>query len=450
MLKLRLAVITLIYGAMFHYAYVAYIHPSFEYAHYYYIATSSAQLLLTYLLVTAPVVAYRSSTAPATCGAALIFVVCYVPAQLMLLFNLERSPAELALVQGSLAASMAMLLWASSIGGRAGAPIWPVDRLSVILNFLTVVSIGALVLNYYKYMRLVSFEDVYDLRFESSIEQSVVANYLISWLAYCFLPFYFARGLLRKRWGDIGIGLIGSLLIYSATGAKAAILMLPIVCCLNVLMGSGRNFLLRLMIAMTVVIFLVIALIPDEGILMWIKSILMVRVLGTGGWTIATYYEYFSTHSFTFFTHIGPINALTGAYPYGEYSLGQTIGLNYTGSSQANFNANFWASDGFAALGVLGIPVVTVAMTGVFYAINRIASGCPPRFVALWLTGFWLAVMNVPLTTALLSGGGGLTMLLLWSTRARLGGMKRHHARSAAAPSGVAAGATTGGTRTLT
>ena len=189
---------------------------------------------------------------------------------------------------------------------------------------------------------------------------------------------------------------------------------------LFLLIGSGKNFLLRLLSVMTVVVLLVTALTPDDGVLMWVKSILLVRVLGAGGWTISTYYDYFSNNGFTFYTHIGPINALTSAYPYGEYSLGQTIGLYYSGSSDVNYNANFWASDGFAAMGVLGIPVVTAVMVAVFYAINRIASGYSPRFVELWLSGFWLALLNVPLTTALLSGGGGLTLFLLWATRVRL------------------------------
>jgi hypothetical protein len=419
---LRLLLAAMLYSATFHYAYVVYVYPVFEYAHYNYIERMLPQIFLTYLHAAAPVVAYRSSTAPASFGVVLIFVICYVPAQLMLLFTLDRPFGELTLVQVSLAASMAILLWASSLGGGDRAQARSERHLSAALRFLTVASMVLLVFYYHQHMRLVSFEDVYDLRFETNeLVKSTLAGYLLSWLSYCFLPFYFARGVIRKSWGDFGLGFLGSLLIYLATGSKAAILMPLVIYSLHLLIGSGKDFLLRLMIVMTVVVFLVIELLPDEGVLMWVKSILLIRVLGTSGWTISTYYDYFSTNGFTFYTHIGPINALTGAYPYGEYSLGQTIGLFYSGSSDANFNANFWASDGFAAMGVLGIPVVTAIMVGVFYAINRIASGYSPRFVVLWLSGFWLALLNLPLTTALLSGGGGLTLFLLWANRVRLG-----------------------------
>jgi hypothetical protein len=183
------------------------------------------------------------------------------------------------------------------------------------------------------------------------------------------------------------------------------------------LIRSGRQFLLKLLLSLTVGLLLIVEFIPDDGVLLWVKSILLVRVLGTGGWTMATYYDYFSSNGFTYYTHIGPINALTDAYPYGQYSLGQLIGLKYSGSVEANFNANFWASDAFAAMGVAGVPLVTAVLSAVFYFINRLASGYPTRFVVLWLSGFWLALLNVPLSTALVSGGGALILVLLWAAR---------------------------------
>lgn len=412
----RLPVAALVYGVVFQYAYMAYINPVFEYAHYLYLTPSVTSLLFTYVLVVAPVVAYRASLAPAAYGAALIFALCYVPAQLILLFNWQRAEGELALVQASVAASMAILLRVSTLGGNAAVvPFRANRRLSAILGVLTVVSVVVFVFNYYQNMRFVSFEDVYDLRFETNqVDKGAFVNYLTTWLSYCFLPFYFARGVLRKNPIDIGIGLVGSLLIYAAMGSKAAILMGFVIYALHLLFESGKNFLFRLLAALAVAVTLIVSLFPDEGPLLWVKSILLVRVLGTSGWTMSTYYDYFTTNGFTFYTHIGPINALTGAYPYGEYSLGQIIGLQYSGSAEANFNANFWASDAFAALGIAGVPVVTAVLCAVFFAINRAAKGYSTEFVVLWLSGFWLALLNLPLSVALLSGGGLMTVLLLW------------------------------------
>lgn len=413
----------LLYSAAFHYAYVEYIFPSFEYAHYYYIERSSLLIILTYFLSVMPVAAYRSVSAPASFGVVMILVLCYMPAQLVLLFTLDRPLEDLVIAQVMLALSMTTLFLGSSLGKGGVVQEQSMQEISSVIGFLTLISLALVAFYYRDHMRLVSFEDVYDLRFETNeLVNSTIANYLLSWLSYCFLPFYFAKGIVRKNLKDIGIGTIGCLSIYMSTGSKAAILTPLIVYSLHLIIGNGRDFLFRLLIAMTFAIVFLTVFTPDEGPFMWAKSILLVRILGTGGWTISTYYDFFSTNGFTFYTHIGPINALTGAYPYGEYSLGQVIGLEYSGSAEANFNANFWASDGLAALGVLGIPVVTIVMIGVLYGINRTAKGHSSHFVVLWLSGFWLGILNLPLTTALLSGGGGLTMLLLWNaSRVRTG-----------------------------
>jgi hypothetical protein len=408
----------LLYALVFHYAYVAYINPAFEYAHYDYYPPSFLIEVITYLSVLAPLLLYRRSQAPAATGASLIFVLCYVPAQLIILFTWQESAVELQTLQWSLAGSMAALFWASRMGVRSDLPPQSERRLKPVMFVATAVTMAVIVAVFRDHMRLVSFADVYDLRFEASeVETSPLVDYPMLWLSYCFLPFFLALGFHRHRVVYLAWALIGCVIIYAATGAKAVLLMPVIIFAVYILTGAGSQLLLRLLLIMTVTVVLIIELLPNEGALLWVKSILLVRILGTAGWNMSKYYEYFGAHDYTYYTHIGPVNALTDAYPYGERSLGQVIGFEYTGDIEANFNANFWASDAFAALGVPGIPLVTVAMCAVFFAINRFSSGYSKRFVTLWLAGFWLALLNLPLTTALLSGGGALVMLLLWAFR---------------------------------
>jgi hypothetical protein len=435
MLKvLKVPLAALLYAFVFHFAYIEYLNPVFEYANYLYNPPTTLPLVIAYALVAAPALAYRRSNSPAAHGAALIFVLVYVPVQLMLLFMLEHSAMEITAVQASLAASMAVLLYVAPIGHHLHEPVRQTEHgaLSLMLGALTVTSMVVLVASYYQYMRLVSFADVYDLRFEANdVERSAAANYLISWLSYCFLPFYTARGIVRRQPVDIAWGMIGCVLLYMATGSKMALLTPVIMYSLHRLIGATRDLLLRLLLVMVVVVGGIVIFLPDEGALFWVKSILMLRILGTSGWNVAAYYDFFSTHGYTFYSHIGPVNAVTGAYPYGELSLGQAVGVFYTGSELNNFNANFWASDAFAAIGVYGVPLITAGVALTFYCINRAAAGYSTRFVTLWLTGFWLALLNLPLSTSLLSGGGGLTLLFLWLARRR---PSRSHAAPAALP----------------
>jgi hypothetical protein len=166
----------------------------------------------------------------------------------------------------------------------------------------------------------------------------------------------------------------------------------------------------------------VVIILPNDGIGMWAKSILLNRLMASNGWVASKYLEYFTPERYTFYTHISPINKIFGGYPFEGLSLGQVIGIEYSGTILANHNASFWASDGFAALGPAGVLVITPFVVCLFYVINRIMSRLNSRFAVVWMSGFIIALLNVPLTTALLSGGGGVILFQAWLlTRNRMG-----------------------------
>jgi hypothetical protein len=414
------------------------VHPIFDYAGYAVNPSTPAQQLLTWALALAPVIVWRRSTSPASVGASLIYSLAYVPIIIMLLHMWQRDAFELVVLQASIAASMATLFLVAPRGHRPGEGLG--ERIHVPIEVLTTVAVCVVAFTYREHLRFVSFEDVYDLRAESSeVGQGSAVVYLVMWLPYALLPFHIVRWLSLRRPIDLVLGLVASLIIYMATASKAALLTPGIMIALNHVVRAGPDVLRALLVRLAAAQAAIVVLIPDEGLLFWLKSILLVRILGTSGWTASTYYEYFTTREFTFYTHIGPLNAIVQAYPYGEKSLGQLIGNEHSADELANFNAGFWASDGIAAMGIAGIPVVTVAVAAVLFTINRVSAGFSPRFVAVWLAGFWLAMLNLPLTTALLSGGGGLIMALLWLSRSR-----RQQAARRLRPSGGFDNATAG------
>jgi hypothetical protein len=414
----------------YHYAYVTILSPQYEYAYILYFPPPSISVIVTYVTILAPVIGYRHRPAPAAYGAALIYAIAYVPAQLFLLFNWQQSIGELATLQVIVGASMMALLWTSSMGREAPASTdrlstelaWTGGRVeisptsSTLLAILTALASVATVYLYRDSMRVVPLDDVYDLRFEAAqVDPGVLISYTLAWLLNLCLPFYFARGILRKNAFDVFVALAISALIYVSTGVKAAAFMGPSVLLLILLYNSREQFFFRLLVILftAVVVFSVIPA-DDDGPLRFARALFLIRVLGTGGWSMALYHEFFNTNGFTYYTHIGPIAALTSAYPYGRLSLGQLIGLQYFGSEEANFNANFWASDGIAALGIVGIPVVTAAICGLWYMINRASREYSTRFIVAWLCGFWQALLNAPLTIAIVSCGGALVIGLLW------------------------------------
>lgn len=430
--RIRTASYSLLYILCVHYAYVSYIHPTFEYAHYIYLDHSSTSLFATYLLAWLPIAAHRPSPDPAQAVAALIYTLSYVPIQLSLLFSVDIKYDHLVWIQVMLAGSMVVLFTVAKAQRKRSPQLGSNQfrQLDCVIGALALMATALLLVANAEHMRLVSFGDVYDLRFESAaVPQSTASAYLISWLSYCFISYLYARGLIYRKWVYIAAGLAMSLTLYMSTGAKTAILLLPVSMGLNWLWDNGRDFLPRLLGAMVASILVLVLVLPDSGVWMWMKSIFLVRVLGTAGWTASKYLEHFGAEGLTYYSHIGPINALTHSYPFGDLSLGQMIGLAYSGSTEANFNASFWASDGFAALGPIGILVITPFVAGVLYLINRITLNLNPRFTVLWMGGFFMALLNVPLSTALLSGGGLVIFLLAWWLSRQHIGARRRSAR---------------------
>lgn len=408
----------LVYGLSFQLAYQQYLAPTFDYASYRNVEMTLSHHLLTLAFVAAPSILFKDRPTPAAFGAALIYVVVYVPGQIMIPRMLDDLYFPTLSIQAVLAASMAVISYFSGVGAARRIEQEPIGRdLTMLVLVLAVPCLLAMVATNYQHMRLVDFAGVYDLREDSSkAAQLPVLAYTNLWLAYCFLPYFVTRGILMREWISFAFGLVGCLLIYLATGAKAQIL-LPIIMMGIYFVSRRVNLTLGRLAAINVVLVLICTALPTEGAFGTIKFLYLMRTLSTGGLTMSLYYEFFSSFGFTNYTHINLIGPIIGTYPYGGYSMGQVIGLQYYNSELANYNANFWASDGFGAMGIAGVPIITAILCTILVVMNRLASFFDPRFVSLWLTGFWLAMLNLPLSTAMLSGGGLLTMLLLMTAR---------------------------------
>lgn len=157
--------------------------------------------------------------------------------------------------------------------------------------------------------------------------------------------------------------------------------------------------------ASSVAIFTATSITAASGALFSIKSLLLVRTLAVPGFTMSRYFDYFNANGYTYWSHFRPIDGVFTTYQYGHYALGQLIGIELSGSPLANWNANFWASDGLAAAGPVGILILFPLLCLLLVSINVLGQGMDTKFFATLLTGFIVSMANVPLTTSMLSGG---------------------------------------------
>jgi hypothetical protein len=236
------------------------------------------------------------------------------------------------------------------------------------------------------------------------------------WLLGVSIPYILAIAVKNKSWVLALVAITLSVSIYMGNGAKSALLMPIEGVLVGLLVWRKRDS--TYILATFLAVFIWLLYIIDSELLNLLKSLFLMRTLSTGGWTITTYYEFFSLKGLTYFSHVGPIGALIGK----SYSIepGQLIGLEYSLSEDANFNANFWATDGIASLGVIGVIIASILLALVLRAFFNITRGMDQRAVSILLAGLWLSLLNASLFTSMLSGGGFLIYILLFFSRRRL------------------------------
>ena len=345
----------------------------------------------------------------------LVYTLAYVPILYVTSEALYISDGELLRLHITLCACMTAILYFANFTIK-GINLVRVPVLSenLIIPFVLIL-LAVFSVIYRGTMRLVTFSDVYELRFASGeVQTGSVIGYLVMWMTYCIVPYLVARGWALRRWGSLLIAFLACLIIYMITGAKSAILVPVFLFVVANLAKSNSNFVSRLLAWLSFGVFGIL-LIPQgfSSVTDMVKAIFLHRMLGSNGWVFAQYYDFFGAMPHTYYTHISIIRALFGFYPYGSLSLGQVIGLEVSGSSLANFNAGFWATDGIAAAGLTGVVLCSIIVLSFFILLNSISNRFESRFMAMWVTGFGLSLLNLPFATALVSGGGFLMLLMM-------------------------------------
>lgn len=401
----------------YHAIYIGYLNPVFDYAYYRLEHRAWIQWIFVYVVVLLPSVWQKGENNVVANGVSLIYILLYVPALITMCAMWIKPFSEFIIL--ALALMVGQFIIQFAVPGHKGVikskiitkHIPPVVKLAVAI--FTVVSLGIFVVENQSHMKLVGFADVYDLRFASRDASSSLAGYLSMWLLGVSVPFYLSLFVQRKHWLPLFVSVIISIVLYMGNGAKSALLMPIQAFVVGLLVAKGRNSTQFLGASLGLVMWILYAL--DVEWLNIFKSLVIMRLLSTGGWTLTTYYEYFSLHGWTFYTHVGPIGSLFGKVYLTE--LGQLIGIDYFSSDEANFNANFWATDGVAACGILGVILVSFLLAYVLWVISKLSRGLDQRATAVMLSGFWLSILNGSFFTSMLSGGGVLVMAILYFHR---------------------------------
>jgi hypothetical protein len=277
------------------------------------------------------------------------------------------------------------------------------DRLLTLIVLLasTTVVLGA-AYNFH----LVGFDDMY--AFREKIESPTILNYLIGMTYSTLLPFAFAGFVVRKTYWGAGAVLFLLLFFYPITLTKIALLTpfwLVAVWLLSRVTEARAAAVLSLLIPILAGLLL-LTMFRSHAALFF--SIVNLRIGAVPSVAMDVYNDFFSRHELTYFCQISFLKSVIYC-PYGE-QLSVVMEKAY---KLGNFNASLFATEGIASVGTWFAPV-SVLICGLVVAVgNRLSAGLPPRFIMLSGAIIPHALLNVPLSTVLLTHGAA-PLFLLW------------------------------------
>jgi hypothetical protein len=321
-------------------------------------------------------------------------------------FNYNHSMAGASAAVSAIVFLMGALLITSPIRQLYALSESAVERL---LTLILLIAAATAVIGAAYNFKLVSIENMYDFRKE--LQFPTIVNYLIGATTSVLLPYAFACFVVRKKPWHACAALLISVSFYPIVLNKL-VLFTPVwlvtLAILSKIFDVRRTTVLSLLLPMLVGVILIVAVGEYTRQYFYIVNMRMMVVPSSA---MDIYNEFFARHDLTYFCQVQVLKPFVTC-PY-EYPLGIEMENNY---ALGNLNASLFATEGIASLGVLFAPI-SVFMCGLVIALgNRLSAGLPPRFILLSGAILPQILLNVPLTTVLLTHGMAILFLLWYIT----------------------------------
>jgi len=303
------------------------------------------------------------------------------------------------------------------------------DRvLTAILALSTfVVAVGA----FYNF-RPVGLDKIYEVRATLDLPRPLI--YGVGICSNALLPFAFACYYMKGEKGRASATLLLLLLFYPITLTKLALFSPAWLVFLALLAG---RFEIRMAVVLSLLAIVsagvALQLVQVAGMIPYSLSIqyfgpVNFRMIGVPSIVLDMYGDFFAKHSPTYFCQISYLKPFVSC-PYNEplqAIMAKTYPMGFA-------NASLLASEGFASLGLKWAPLSVLACGVAVAVVNSLSAGLPPKFVMV-SSGILLQVlMNVPLTTSLLTNGAAF-LFVLWYVTPRDAFVRAEHPMMSSSP----------------
>jgi hypothetical protein len=290
-------------------------------------------------------------------------------------------------------------------------------RLFWLLFYFFFVALNAILIAvFHGNLHLASFAEVYAQRASGGeiLEANIGTRYVTTALSCVMNPLLIAYGLSTGKRRLVALGALGQVVVYATTALKGVLLSPPFIVLWYYSLKKDRGG----WVPKTGLVFVGTCLVVTElvigkeigSILFALGALLLMRTYAIGGLLSAQYQYFFERHAHTYLAHVHGINLLI-TNPY-KNAIGLEIGSYFYRGDQFGYddaNAHFFAMDGIAGFGLIGIPIMGILCAAVFWLLDSCARKHRISFSASALAVCMLYLTSASLFTTLLGGG-----LLAW------------------------------------
>jgi hypothetical protein len=264
--------------------------------------------------------------------------------------------------------------------------------------------------------KFVSIDNIYNYR--SELGFPVVLSYVIGITSNTLLPFAFACFVGRGNIWRAGAALFLLLMFYPITLSKLALFtpfwlvaMLALSRYFNFKLAVTLSLLVPISVGLLLIILFHHEMLPYSVAIPYF-GLVNFRMIAIPSLAMDYYNSFFFTHPTTNFCQVRLLKPFV-ACPYQE-QLANVIYNDFGIGGQ--FNASLFATEGIASVGAFFAPA-TALVSGLVIALgNRLSAGLKPRFILISGAVIVQALLNVPLTTVLLTHGCSILFLLWYIT----------------------------------
>jgi peptidoglycan/LPS O-acetylase OafA/YrhL len=248
----------------------------------------------------------------------------------------------------------------------------------------------------------------------STFIRPAILNYITGSLIGAVLPLAFAYFALQRRYYMAAASIVSIVAFYPVLLNKTVLLAaawLPFLFFMFRTFEPKRATVLALLIPLSFcLVFFAVA--PEEGpigqLARYIFGYTNIRMFAIPSIAMNYYSEFFAVNKLTDFCQINVVRTVIGC-PYNR-QLSLILADQY---GVGNLNASLFSTEGIASVGPVWAPVSALVCGIVISVGNSVSARLPPPLIAASAGLVVQALLNVPLSTNLLSNGL-LLLLLLW------------------------------------